>query len=155
MKNIKYIPFSQEKVSYTINENFDCTGIANGGKVSTIHISKGSLVDGFPGRYKITNDKKVIKEDTGLILDDGKQCFIIPKDIVTQNQTYSNANGFKEDMQQIKEEIGEGIDEIQDSSEVLAKEISKGDTKKLLGFSIKQLLVISVIGLILIKIVKK
>lgn len=155
MKNIKYIPFSKEKVSYTVNENFDCMGIANGGKVSKMHLTKGSVVDGFPGRYRITNNNKVVKEDTALILDDGKQCFVIPKKIVTQNQQYSHADGFKEDMQEIKEEIGQEIDKIESKGESIAKEIKSGDTKKLLGFTLKQILVIAVIGLVVTKIVKK
>jgi len=148
--SIRYKTLSNEPVVYVMKDKYECQGIRKKGVGSKMYFNKGAKVTGYPSIYQIANARQ--GNNKGLIIHGDKEYYIIPDKFLIQ-QDYLNANG-DEIIQSIKTDVSDIGHATQQAIEESYEEAKKVNPKEIFGFSWKQLAVIGIIGIVMIKIMK-
>jgi len=120
---------------------------------------KDGMVSGMPVHAQVIVQKDggfvPYKETKGVLVKDEGGVYVLPFSMLMEKHSNADGDGILSDLvdetEQVAENVVEGAEEL---GETVIKETEKFNPKSALGFSYKQLLVIGVIALIVIKLKK-
>jgi len=117
---------------------------------------KDGMVSGMPVHAQVIVQKDggfvPYKETKGVLVKDEGGVYILPFSMLMEK--HSNADGDSTIVEEAGEVVGGVVEGVEELGEKVIKETEKFNPKSALGFSYKQLLVIGVVALIVIKLKK-
>ena len=117
---------------------------------------KDGMVSGMPVHAQVIVQKDggfvPYKETKGVLVKDEGGVYILPFSMLMEK--HSNADGDSTIVEEAGEVVGGVVEGVEELGEKVIKETEKFDPKSAFGFSYKQLLVIGVVALIVIKLKK-